>query len=265
MAKRSYKDYLNGKIQVTEANISQAVSWLSAAANKRLKRIEKQGWTYVKADAVDGETSIAGHRKFGAKGKTKQELFSEFKRLKDFFSESTSSVSGIREQAKKFKIREDELYTYVKLEENRKAREKYDRWKSEHNLDYVEYEEPLNKKEQKDFDQARKAEKTRGKRTGKTDNEYVEGDSKREWYRNWLTGLQIYNHLIETGRYKPMIGDSDRMREVCESVAADFGEFGYNVSEMADIAMKYYNDYINGWESDDGYTPSTSDFFNSNS
>ena len=89
----SYKDYLKGNIPITDENISRAVSSMSAAANKRLKRMQEQGWTYVKADSERSETdSIAGHKKFGARGKTKQELYSEYKRLKDFFE------SGVQRQ-----------------------------------------------------------------------------------------------------------------------------------------------------------------------
>ena len=100
----SYKDYLSGKLKVTAANVSKAVSSMAAAANKRLKRLQEQGWKYIKADSERSESAdtIAGHKKFGAKGKSLQELFSEFKRLVDFFESGLSSVSEVRKQAKEF-------------------------------------------------------------------------------------------------------------------------------------------------------------------
>lgn len=208
----SYKDYLNGNIPITDENISRAVSSMSAAANKRLKRMEEQGWTYVKADSERSETdSIAGHKKFGARGKNKQELYSEYKRLKDFFESGMSSVTEVRRQAKEFNIEAAQLKDYMQMKE---AQTQYEKDSEQ----FVEYERPMTRKELKDLEQALKAEATRAERLGE---EFSKDENmNREWYQEWLDGLHLYNYLIETGRYKPSRRDSDQVRELCNIVVA---------------------------------------------
>ena len=261
--KRSYKDFLSGAVEVTAENISKAVSWLSAAANKRLKRIEKKGWNYTQADAY-GETGpdvIAGHRKFSAKGKTKEQLFSEFKRLKSFFESQTSSVSGVRKQAKEYNIEASKLRDYIQIrDESKKKLAESERSESS---EWIEYEPPLNKKERKDFEQARKAEKTRAERTGDDSSEYDYTQSEREWYNEWIGGLNLYNRMIESGYYKPAQHDSDMMRNICSEVYALYHDIK-SMDEMMDEALNRYNRWFNNKNSywDDGASPS--DFFTSN-
>lgn len=259
----SYKDYLNGVIAITDATISKAVSWLSAAANKRLKRIQSQGWTYVKADSLgstDSET-IAGHKKFGAKGKSKQELYAEFKRLKDFFSETASSVGGVRKQAKEFKVRAEELRSYRQLEDLRKKRRKLEK---EHPEVFVEYEPPMSKKELKDFEQAKKAENKRAERTGDYSETYDGSESKRDWYAHWIDGLRLYTYLLETGLYKASRKDSDQMRAICYEVAAAFGNT-MSLDELADIAFQRYAQVDSGFDYGDIEDEfGTSQFFTTN-
>lgn len=265
MARQSYKDYLSGKIQVTEENISKAVSWLSAAANKRLKRIQQQGWTYVGADSpnAQGDDVIAGHRKFGAKGKTKQQLFSEFKRLKSFFEEQASSVGGVRKQAKEFKIEAKQLFNYRLAKDTEELyRQFYD---NNQYVDYGdEYEKPLSEKERKEFEQAKKAEETRSGRTGKTDNTYHSWQSEREWYEEWLLGVRIYNYLRENELYRPSIHDSDQMRNCCSFIASVYGNSNYSVEELAEKALERFNRQNGKSTSSSDNDVSTSTFINNN-
>lgn len=232
----SYKDYLSGKINVTIENISKAVASMSAAANKRLKRQEAQGWKYAGdvSERSEGKDTIAGYKKFGARGKTTQQLFSEFKRLKNFFESGFSSVTEVRKQAKKFKIREAELYDYMQMQE---AKEQYER-DIKQNVEYKT--KPRTKREEKDLKQALKAEKTRKKREGEEFDE--EENYNMEWYRDWLNGLSLYNYLIDKRMYIPSPRDSDQMRQVCESIFTNNTVFeGYSMEEMAEMAMEMYN------------------------
>lgn len=255
----SYKDYLNGKINVTAENLSKAVSSMAAAANKRLKRIEQQGWTYAKADSTESKekTTIAGHEKFGAKGKTIQQLKTEFKRLQDFFKSGVSSVSEVRKQAKAYKVRESELRDYIQMKEKQEKPKDPDQ--------YVRYKKTWSKKDKERFEQAKRAEETRSKRRG-VDTTYKEGwDTPEDWYQNWIEGLRFYNRLVEEKIYKPMIGESDTARWIAETVAA---ESRYDSDMTFDDMVARFNELMNEhttkkWEErvkDKAYY-STSDFF----
>lgn len=232
----SYKDYLSGKLKVTAANVSKAVSSMAAAANKRLKRLQEQGWKYIKADSERSEyaDTIAGHKKFGAKGKSLQELFSEFKRLVDFFESGLSSVSEVRKQAKEFNIEASKLKEYVQMQE---AKRYYENDAEQ----YVEYERPMTKREMKDLKQALKAEKTRADRMGYEFNE--DENASREWYTNWINGLHLYNYLIENGLYKPSRVDSDQVRMLCDIIVAEHED--WSLEEMADWVLQQNAEYVN--------------------
>lgn len=82
---------------MTRSELSQVVSRLSSAANKRLKRIgeyfERQGYDAMKVD------------RFGAKGKNINQLRSELSRLQNFFERKTSTVTGIKKVEREFKKR----------------------------------------------------------------------------------------------------------------------------------------------------------------
>lgn len=82
---------------MTRSELSQVVSRLSSAANKRLKRIgeyfERQGYGAMKVD------------RFGAKGKNINQLRSELSRLQNFFERKTSTVTGIKKVEREFKKR----------------------------------------------------------------------------------------------------------------------------------------------------------------
>lgn len=80
---------------MSREELSPIISQLSAVANKRLKRLEKAGKKY---GSTDGEDTISGVRKFGAKGKTVGELRAEYKRLKGFLESKTSTLTGRKER-----------------------------------------------------------------------------------------------------------------------------------------------------------------------
>lgn len=261
----SYKDYLNGKIKVTIENISKAVSSMASAANKRLKRQEEQGWKYAGdiSERSEGKDTIAGYKKFGARGKTKQQLFSEFKRLKKFFESGVSSVTEVRRQAKNFKVRESELYEYIQMQEAKKQYEKEIEYEKD-SKQYVEYKtKPKTKREEKDLKQALKAEKTRRERIGEDFNE--DDNYNMEWYKSWVEGVAIYNYLIETRMYIPSHRDSDHMRYVCETIAANKYMYeGYSMEELAQMAIDMYDSMYGNWSKKRYTGKSASDFIYGN-
>lgn len=93
--KRILKDtsYYNNQ---TRESLAPVISKLAAVANKRLKRLEAAGKSY--SDYAGKEESIAGVKKFGAKGKTLGELRSEYKRLQGFLESETSTLTGRKER-----------------------------------------------------------------------------------------------------------------------------------------------------------------------
>lgn len=71
----------------------EAVSRLSSAANKRLKRIEAAGL----AEYSPAYKDVMQQGKFSVKGKNEKELYQEFKRLNRFFRRSTATAKGARQ------------------------------------------------------------------------------------------------------------------------------------------------------------------------
>ena len=93
--------------RMSRAELSRVVSRLSSAANKRMKRIEEKGYkhnpAYKSAEKSGG--------KFGAKGKTLNQLRSEYMRVTRFLQAKTSTVKGYKqvqiEAAKRIGIPDD--------------------------------------------------------------------------------------------------------------------------------------------------------------
>lgn len=80
----------------------EAVSRLSSAGNKRLKRIEAAGLTEYSPAYKD----IMQEGKFSVKDKDEKALYQEFKRLSRFFHRSTATAKG----ARKFKQEVDRIF-----------------------------------------------------------------------------------------------------------------------------------------------------------
>ena len=221
----SYKDYLNGKIRIDKHNISKAVSTLSAVANKRLKRIEAAGWSYSGAPIEVTEGTIAGQKKFGARGKTTTQLISEFKRVKQFLDNPLSTVTGTRKQAKEFGIQVESLYSHMRLREKRArdaVREEAQQAKQESD-EYVRYRE-LSDWEKKGIKRAKKSEQTRAARMGEDFD--IEG-SEEEWFDDWYNGITFYNYLVSNKIYAPSTNDSDQAREIAQEIVTEYKyEFG---------------------------------------
>lgn len=256
-----YKQYLYGFIPINDNTISRAVSIMAAVANKRLKRLESKGWRYAEADAPESSESIAGHRKFGAKGKTKQQLYSEFKRLKSFLTSQTSTITGAKKQAKEFKVRAEELYNFTQISEAKKQYEK--------ELGHVEYqyEKPLTEKEQKNFDQMQKViAKLKDRNENRIKMFDERGISKRDFMNDFMDGVYLYNRLIEEGYYKPTKArdESDKVFIACQKIAIARRVFGWSVEQCFSVALdaaRFYTDSSNDGKEWTYEGDTTQDFF----
>lgn len=78
--------------QLNRSELRQAVSRLSSAANKRLKRLSESG-----VESLSARTVEQSGGKFSTRGKGLDELRAEFMRVKDFLKSSTSTVKGARQ------------------------------------------------------------------------------------------------------------------------------------------------------------------------
>lgn len=208
----SYIDYMNGKIKVSDKNLSRAVSVLSAVANKRLKRLESKGWNYGTSVKED---TISGVKKFAARGKSREQLMSEFKRVKQFLDSPLSTIKGARKQAREFGVKTKEVYSLKNLRDTQRISER-----SENKDEYVTYYDPVSSK---DLKRAIKAERARRKRLGLDEQDSYDD----EWYTEWYGGISFYNYLTSNGYYKPSQLDSDQGREVATRIVAKYsGAFG---------------------------------------
>lgn len=106
MSVKSFKGKSIGEIadmSIEELNamdrgtLAKAVSRLSSAANKRIKRIKEQGLETPATKSVDKSGG-----KFSTRGKSLNQLRSEFIRAKRFLANKTSTVKGYKAFKKEF-------------------------------------------------------------------------------------------------------------------------------------------------------------------
>ena len=205
----SYRDYLDGKESITDKrSLSKAVSTLSAVANKRLKRIQAK-----LGGPIQGEF-IAGVQKFGAKGKTEQQLNTEFKRLKSFFTSGLSSLTEIKQQAKEFQTRVTTIEEWQNL---RAAKMTYEETMAEidRELERKRKEEEIQIKE---HGEEYKKFKYQNKKHFKLDNK---GDYFREFYK----AIRFYDEMVANGDFMAF---STRERYSAKRVA-------YEVTSMMEL------------------------------
>lgn len=81
--------------QLNKSELRQAVSRLSSAANKRLKRLAESS-----VESLSARTIEQSGGKFSTRGKGLDELRAEFMRVKDFLKSPTSTVKGARQAEK---------------------------------------------------------------------------------------------------------------------------------------------------------------------
>lgn len=80
-----------------QKDFRREVSRLSAIANKRIKRLSESD--YTQSPAYQKWLNAGGDR-FGIKGKTQQEVWQEYYRVKDYLDSKTSSITGSKEVLK---------------------------------------------------------------------------------------------------------------------------------------------------------------------
>lgn len=83
--------------RMTEKELRAVVTRLASAANKRVRRIEQKGITTPATRAAERSGG-----KFTAKGKNLNQLRNEYKRIKNFLRNETSTLKGYKKFAKRF-------------------------------------------------------------------------------------------------------------------------------------------------------------------
>lgn len=225
----SYKDWMNidNPNELSERDLRKAVSSMSAAANKRLKRFQKAGISYGN---YEGDDAISGVRKFGVKGKSYDEVKNEFKRVRNYLASAQSSLSSMYKEYKKFET----------------ITNKYHR---------------LNRKEQKEYNKMLKQKETSG-----IDNNMGGRMSKYNKLKKWRDTWDYYNRLVEEGYYAPTEYDSKQKRDVVLAMVYYRDEYNLTEEETWErIKMELGYEYEKAESEDINKTKntstSTSDFF----
>lgn len=214
----SFRDYLSGKIAITKANLSKAVSTLSSVANKRLKRMESKGWRYTKSNPDDeGDGYVAGYKKFGAKGKDSVELQNELKRLTNFLHDDASTITGYRKEAAEARVAVEEYYQYSQRREQAKIG---------HTRAEIE-----------SLERDMKRENVRAKNAGRVAS-YENYASPWDWQETLVKGLELYNYLVSHKMYIPTKNDSNQARDVCDSIVNRAEREGWSFREMVEFAAE---------------------------
>lgn len=214
----SYKDYLSGKIKITSDNISKAVSTIASAFNKRLRRIEASGNEYQgeESEPYYGSDSIAGVKKFGAKGKSTEELYAEYKRMKEFSRSEVSSISGMRRFATDVGIELDRIREYKRLEGRNKHKKS--------TFEYVDYDVPEDS-ERSEYE-----------------SEEPELDTEVEFdFYGMFRGQHLYNYMRRNyGINISSKYDSNTVLHAAEAITAEW----WGVLTMDEMAAKLYDDVM---------------------
>lgn len=86
--------------KLTYKELREATSTLSSVANKRVERLENEGFknSIAYANYSQGKT---GGKRFGIKNKNRQEVEIEYRRLRNFLTSKSSTVVGARAERSK--------------------------------------------------------------------------------------------------------------------------------------------------------------------
>lgn len=229
----SYKEYLSGGIKVTLENLSKAVSTIASAFNKRLRRIESAGYQYqgTESEPYYGPDSIAGVRKFGAKGKSTEELYAEFKRMKAFSTSEVGSLTQMRKFAKEVGIEVERIRSYRKLQAEEKE--------NQPTFEYVKYgrgDEYDSERSERGYESESDSERSERDYEIEDDSERSEQEPEYDFY-GMFRGKHLYNYMRRNYGFNVSTKfDSDRVLEAAEFITAKYwGEL--TMDEMA--AMLY--------------------------
>ncbi|AXQ65935.1 MAG: hypothetical protein [Podoviridae sp. ctdc61] len=104
--------------QQNKKRLRELASSLASKANKRVRRLEKNGFT----DQSAYRTYVESGGKFSVKGKNEKEILAELERVKKFLGDESSTVSGINKQAESVAKRLNIKYkTFKELREKNQA------------------------------------------------------------------------------------------------------------------------------------------------
>lgn len=100
----SYRDWLNidnpNSLDINE--LKKAIKTMGKVANTRLRRM---AFRKVSFGDATGEGTTAGVKRFSVRGKNEQELYREFRRVRNFLLSPQSSLTGMKKAMKDFKSR----------------------------------------------------------------------------------------------------------------------------------------------------------------
>ncbi len=100
----SYRDWLNidnpNSLDINE--LKKAIKTMGKVANTRLRRM---AFRRVPFGDATGEDTTAGVKRFSVRGKNEQELYREFRRVRNFLLSPQSSLTGMKKAMKDFKSR----------------------------------------------------------------------------------------------------------------------------------------------------------------
>lgn len=100
----SYRDWLNidnpNSLDINE--LKKAIKTMGKVANTRLRRM---AFRKVPFGDATGEGTTAGVKRFSVRGKNEQELYREFRRVRNFLLSPQSSLTGMKKAMKDFKSR----------------------------------------------------------------------------------------------------------------------------------------------------------------
>lgn len=215
----SYRDWMHIENPNTldERQLRLAIRSMGAAANKRLKRMENAGVNFGKLSKQTGVT--AGVRNFTVRGKNKEELNAEFKRVRNFLNDPQSSLSGMWNIVKDY----DKAIDSYDKDIRRIARRR----------------KQLSRKDKKDESKRKKQQKTYG-----NEKEYYEIDTanqltRYEKIRAWRELWDVYNNLREEGYYSNMFNeDSNQVREMIYAVTSTGTVDNLTTEEMINKARE---------------------------
>jgi ribosomal protein S25 len=118
--------------QMTRAELAHEVSILVSAANKRIRRLEKEGFTGDISTPALSYTMRHGGM-FSVKGKNETQLLNELKRAKGFINAKTSTVRGANksiEEMNKMLSNYEEVNTGKKVERQMTKEELAQYWRA---------------------------------------------------------------------------------------------------------------------------------------
>lgn len=199
----SYKDWFNieNPNLLNERSLRKAISSMGSAANKRLRRMEEKG---INFGEDKGPNTSAGVKRFSVRGKSLDELKREFRRVRNFLSDSQSSLSGMWKALKEVKRKWGRTPT---------------------------------KKMRKDFS---KMEKQKKKLRKAMEDRLTKYDELRRWRETW----KYYNKLIDEGIWVPTEQDSNQIREIIYTQVSNSDIDNIDENEIwTNILQKMKNDY----------------------